>query len=125
VISIFQRKAAMKSPITTHVLDIAQGRPASGMEVKLSRRDEDGAWQELASGRTNEDGRLMNLLSDDFQLAAGVYQMTFDTGAYFRRQAAQNFYPFVTITFEITHPEQHYHVPLLLSPFGYSTYRGS
>jgi len=67
----------------------------------------------------------MNLLPSDFQLVSGVYQMTFDTESYFRQQAVASFYPFVNIAFEITHPEQHYHVPLLLSPFGYSTYRGS
>lgn len=115
----------MKSPITTHVLDTSLGRPASGIETKLSRRSASGAWQELASGKTNDDGRIMNLLPPEFQLTAGLYQMTFDTGAYFRGQAGQSFYPFVSITFEITQPEQHYHVPLLLSPFGYSTYRGS
>ncbi len=115
----------MKSPITTHVLDTAQGRPASGIAVKLAQRDANSAWQELAIGQTNDDGRIMNLLPPDFQLAIGLYQMTFDTGSYFRRQEVESFYPFVSITFEITHPEQHYHVPLLLSPFGYSTYRGS
>lgn len=115
----------MKSPITTHVLDTSQGRPASGIEVKLSQRNENGAWQELASGRTNEDGRIMNLLPADFQLLAGVYQMTFHTEGYFRQQAVPSFYPCVKIVFEVHHPEQHYHVPLLLSPFGYSTYRGS
>ncbi len=115
----------MKSPITTHVLDTSQGRPASGIEVKLSFRNSTGMWRELASGKTNDEGRIMNLLAADFQLTPGVYQMTFDTGSYFRQQAAVSFYPFVCIIFEITHPEQHYHVPLLLSPFGYSTYRGS
>ena len=115
----------MKSPITTHVLDTALGQPASGIEVKLARRDENAEWRELAHGQTNDDGRIMNLLPADFQLVAGVYQMTFDTGSYFNQHATQNFYPFVSIAFEITHPEQHYHVPLLLSPFGYSTYRGS
>ena len=115
----------MKSPITTHVLDTAQGRPANGIDAKLSWRNAGGAWQELASGTTNDDGRIMNWLPVDFQLKAGVYQITFDTGNYFRRQGAANFYPFVSLHFEITQPEQHYHVPLLLSPFGYSTYRGS
>ncbi len=115
----------MKSPITTHVLDTSQGRPASGIAVQLSRRDANGTWQELASGKTNEDGRLMNMLPTNFQLAAGVYQMRFEIESYFRQQAVASFYPFVCIVFEITHPEQHHHVPLLLSPFGYSTYRGS
>ncbi|NUO80413.1 hydroxyisourate hydrolase [candidate division KSB1 bacterium] len=115
----------MKSPITTHVLDTAQGRPASGIAVKLAQRNADGEWQDLAIGETNDDGRIMNLLPPDFHLAAGVYQMTFATENYFRRQGTKGFYPFVSITIEIVQPEQHYHVPLLLSPFGYSTYRGS
>lgn len=115
----------MKSPITTHVLDTAQGKPANGIAVKLALRNANGEWHELAFGQTNDDGRIMNLLPADFQPAAGVYQMTFDTGGYFLRHGAKNFYPSVNIVFEITQPEQHYHVPLLLSPFGYSTYRGS
>lgn len=115
----------MKSPITTHVLDTAQGRPARGIDVKLSQRNANGAWQELANGSTDDDGRIMNLLVADFQLQPGIYQLTFDTENYFRRLGVASFYPFVDIVFEITRPEQHYHVPLLLSPFGYSTYRGS
>lgn len=115
----------MKSPITTHVLDTAQGRPARGIAVRLSQRDANGAWQELANGTSDDDGRLMNLLAANFQLRAGIYQLTFETESYFRQLGATSFYPFVNIVFEITRPEQHYHVPLLLSPFGYSTYRGS
>lgn len=115
----------MKSPITTHVLDTAQGRPASGIAVQLAQRIASGAWQELATGQTNDDGRIMHLLSPDFQLAAGVYQLTFDTENYFQSRGLKSFYPCVSIIFEITQPEEHHHVPLLLSPFGYSTYRGS
>lgn len=115
----------MKSPITTHVLDTAQGRPARGIAVKLSRRDTNGTWLELASGQTDDDGRIMNLLPANVQFESGVYQLTFETENYFRQLGVAGFYPFVSIAFEITHAEQHYHVPLLLSPFGYSTYRGS
>jgi 5-hydroxyisourate hydrolase len=112
------------SPITTHVLDTRLGRPAAGVRVALVKLDATGAWQEIANGATNDDGRLVNLLSPG-GLTAGRHRLTFDTGAYFEKQQVEHFYPRVTIEFEITAPDQHYHVPLLLSPFGYSTYRGS
>jgi 5-hydroxyisourate hydrolase len=108
------------SPITTHVLDTARGRPASGIAVVLER-NENGAWKDLGSGTTNTDGRITNLLAEG-SLQSGTYRLTFSTGAYLGDQA---FFPQVTIAFEVRDPAQHYHVPLLLSPFGYSTYRGS
>ena len=98
--------------ITTHVLDTAQGRPAAGMRVTLLR---DGAT--LFEGVTDNDGRARLMERAD----AGTYRLTFDTGAY----NAAGFFPEVAIVFQIDEAQQHYHVPLLLSPFGYSTYRGS
>ena len=112
------------SAITTHVLDTAKGRPGSGIKVVLEYKNID-KWDELASGQTNFDGRLPDLLKEGFHLLEGVYRLTFDTQSYYESQEEQGFYPTVTLVFEVKDPTQHYHVPLLLSPFGYSTYRGS
>ena len=107
------------SAITTHVLDTAQGRPAAGVPVTLERV-QSGAATLLGRGVTDADGRLRTLLGAH-ELVAGVYRITFDTQAY----DAACFYPEVAVTFEVRDPAQHHHVPLLLSLFGYSTYRGS
>ncbi len=112
------------SSITTHVLDTAKGRPGSGIKVTLEFQTE-GIWDEIASGQTNFDGRLTDLLSDAYHLIAGTYRLTFDTHSYYANQDEPGFYPHVTVAFEVKDPTQHFHVPLLLSPFGYSTYRGS
>ena len=113
------------SAITTHVLNTASGRPASGMPVVLERRCPDGRWDTLGAGDTDSDGRLRTLLKSGAPLDAGVYRLVFDTAHYFRAIGIPAFYPTVIVTFETTSGEQHYHVPLLISPFGYSTYRGS
>ena len=110
----------MPSPITTHVLDTAQGKPAPGVNIKLFYETEPLQWLVLGEGQTNSDGRLPSLLPDDHALAKGRYKMTFNTGGY-----QKGFYPYVDVVFEITETGQHYHIPLLLSPYGYSTYRGS
>lgn len=112
------------SPLTTHVLDTRLGRPAAGVAVRLEKRDAAGAWQILASDATNDDGRAANLLNEG-GLTVGRYRLTFETGDYFQRQNVEHFYPQVTVEFNIAAANQHHHVPLLLSPFGYSTYRGS
>ncbi|MFV0284904.1 MAG: hydroxyisourate hydrolase [Demequina sp.] len=109
------------SHLTTHVLDAVTGTPAAGVSVTLSSR-EDGGWEPLASGVTDADGRIGELGPD--RLAAGDYQVRFDTGMYFQRRGVESFYPEVVITFSVG-DGAHYHVPLLLSPFAYSTYRGS
>ncbi len=113
------------SAITTHVLDTARGQPASGIPVLLEIRGQDGAWSTLGRGSTDADGRLRDLLPPEQALEAGSYRLTFDTGAYFRAQSVAGFYAEVAVAFEVQNPAQHYHVPLLLSPYGYSTYRGS
>jgi 5-hydroxyisourate hydrolase len=115
----------MKSPITSHVLDTSRGRPASGIPAVLEIRADSGVWRELARGVTDDDGRLGDLLAADHPLTPGVYRLTFDVAAYFRAQDKKTFYPEIPILFEIRAPDEHYHVPLLLSPYGYSTYRGS
>jgi len=111
------------SPITTHVLDTARGRPAAGLEIILEKRAGED-FVEIARGKTNKDGRLPDLLEPG-QLEAAVYRMTFQTGAWFDSHELKGFYPYVPVIFEIIDPAQHYHVPLLLSPYGFSTYRGS
>ena len=109
------------SPITTHVLDTSNGKPAAGIPVSLDLHA-DGAWRQLARGITNQDGRITDLLADS--LKAGRYRLTFDTGKYLAK-SSKPFFPEIEIIFEVHDPAQHYHVPLLLSPYGYSTYRGS
>ena len=112
------------SPITTHVLDIAKGSPAENVPIQLESLN-NSEWQLLGHGSTNADGRLTNLLEPG-SLAKGNYRISFDVEKYFISKNIESFfYPVVRIEFEILNPEQHYHVPLLLSPFGYSTYRGS
>lgn len=113
------------SAITTHVLDTARGRPAQGVPVTLSKLSTNDVWEVLGQGRTNSDGRLPDLLSADSVLSEGTYRLVFDTDAYFSAQGTRGFYPHVTVVFNVEEAGGHYHVPLLLSPFGYSTYRGS
>ncbi len=114
----------MASPLTTHVLDLRLGKPAAGVAVRLERMDASGGWHKLASGATNDDGRVTDLLPAG-GLVGGVHRLTFDVGPYFSAQQVEYFYPQVTVEFVVTDPSRHHHVPLLLSPFGYSTYRGS
>ena len=113
------------SSITTHVLDISRGRPASGVVVRLELEGAARSWRQIAKGATDTDGRASNLLPESFALQGGVYRLIFETGPYFAAQEIETFYREVVIVFTVSDPSQHYHVPLLLSPFGYSTYRGS
>jgi 5-hydroxyisourate hydrolase len=113
-----------RPPLTSHVLDTAIGRPASGLGVGLDRLDADGSWITLARTVTDEDGRAADLMTGG-ELTVGTYRVTFDTGAYFEASHRPVFYPRVDVVFRVDDRAQHYHVPLLLSPFGYSTYRGS
>ena len=108
--------------VTTHVLDTSTGRPAAGVPVKLEARRGD-VWEKVGDGETDDDGRLGTLTPAGAE--AGTYRITFDTGAYFAANGVTGFYPEVTVVFEIAEGTEHHHVPLLLSPFGYSTYRGS
>ena len=109
--------------LSTHVLDATSGLPAVGVGVLLETY-RDGAWTEVATGLTDDDGRLKDWLPGDLP-GVGTHRLLFDTGAYFARAGVAGFYPAVTITFVIDDARRHYHVPLLLSPFAYSTYRGS
>jgi 5-hydroxyisourate hydrolase len=110
--------------ITTHILDLSIGKPAGGVRVALTRVD-DTERTVVGSGVTDADGRLKDLVPKAAKVNAGVFELTFETGAYFKARDLQPFHPRVTVTIEITDPAQHYHVPLLISPFGYTTYRGS
>lgn len=115
----------MKSPITTHILDTMSGKPAAGVAALLEFESGPFQWRELARGVTNTDGRIGNLLPDEHHLATGNYRITFETGAYYKAAGVQGFYPWVAVVFSVTEKKSHYHIPLLLSPYGYSTYRGS
>lgn len=108
--------------ISTHILDTSQGRPARGVRVVLLQST-GTTWQRLAEGTTDADGRVKPLL--ETIPAAGTYRLEFEVAPYFAAQSQAAFFPAVTIDFSVRVPTEHYHVPLLLNPFGYSTYRGS
>jgi len=116
--------------ITTHVLDTATGRPAAGVPIELERAGEEsvfggaGEWQMIGSGLTDHDGRQRELTQVG-PVEPGTYRIRFQTGAYFQATRQPGFFPLVEIQFTVEDGTQHYHVPLLLSPYGYSTYRGS
>lgn len=113
------------STISTHVLDTALGRPAAGVAISLERIDASGATYALGAGTTDADGRLRTLLAAGRSLEPGDYRLRFETAAYLARAGHPVFLPAVTVEFRVAESGSHYHVPLLLSPFGYSTYRGS
>jgi 5-hydroxyisourate hydrolase len=110
------------SPITTHVLDTAKGQPAAGISITLEK-DSDG-WKKVGAGVTDEDGRVKDLLPEG-SLELGLFRITFVCGPYLEKNDMEGFYTNIPIEFHVKNTNQHYHVPLLLNPFGYSTYRGS
>ena len=111
--------------ISTHVLDTTRGKPAAGVSVRLEWRSAQGKWDQLSSGKTDQDGRCAQLLPEGADLVEGIYRLSFETAAYFSAQGALGLYPVVEITFQMPGGESHFHIPLLLSPNGYTTYRGS
>jgi 5-hydroxyisourate hydrolase len=113
------------SGITTHVLDVSRGRPAAGISVTLEAQTGAGDWRAVGRGETDADGRLKSLTGGGDTLTEGVYRLTFGTGDYFAARAEETFYPLAVVVFRVRDAAEHYHVPLLVSPFGYSTYRGS
>jgi len=114
-----------RSPITTHVLDVSVGKAAANVAVTLERQTGPTQWSLVRSGATNADGRVEDLMERGTRAEAGVYRLSFDIKAYYDARGLRTFYPSASIVFEITQPSEHHHVPLLLSPFGFSTYRGT
>ena len=112
------------SRITTHVLDTTSGKPAAGVSVTLERLGRQQEWEPVGRGRTDADGRLATLLGDAAALP-GVYRLIFDSAAYFAAGGTAAFHPHVTVEFEVLDGDAHHHVPLLVSPYSYTTYRGS
>jgi 5-hydroxyisourate hydrolase len=110
--------------ISTHILDTASGRPAAGVPVTLARLTK-GAWSLLNDDHTDVDGRCKHLLPPTHQLQAGLYRIHFTTAVYYEQQQLQGLYPFIEVAFAVYDSEQHYHIPLLLTANGYTTYRGS
>ena len=113
------------SSFSTHVLDASRGAPAAGVGVSLAVREADGSWRIFASGATDAAGRWHPVLPELPKMPAGSYKLIFDTAAYFHERGVDSFFPSVEIDFTIRDTTQHYHVPLLLAPYSYSTYRGS
>ena len=113
------------SAITTHVLDTSRGRPAAGVGVILERSTSPDTWSIVGRGDTDTEGRQRSLMADGVPLVAGRYRLTFDTRRYFDGLGVRTLFPTVAITFEAADGESHYHLPLLLNPFGYTTYRGT
>lgn len=111
------------SQITTHILDTSLGKPAAGVSIYLQAQTDSG-WETIGKGLTNSDGRIPDLLPKEMKVSIGNYRMVFETSDYFKRLETKSFYPIVKIEFIVT-DQSHYHIPLLLNPFGYSTYRGS
>jgi 5-hydroxyisourate hydrolase len=113
------------SGITTHVLDLQSGLPARAVAVRLEIHRAGHGWTSLGDRVTDDDGRVKDFIPQGARVDAGLYRITFRTGDYFRAQGTAAFHPEVVVSFEVTDPARHHHVPLLLSPFGYTTYRGS
>jgi 5-hydroxyisourate hydrolase len=111
------------SPITTHILDLDTGLPAAEVQVTLLK-DQNGSWQELSKAKTDSDGRIKTLLTPG-ALTSGYYKLIFNVGDYFYSRGKKSFYKSIPVEFSIDMVDRHFHIPLLISPFGYSTYRGS
>ena len=111
--------------ISTHVLDTALGKPAASVPVRFEQREKDGRWTPLGSASTDADGRCAQMLAESPSVAEGHYRLVFDTATYYAAHNVSGLYPVVEITFEVRKGESHCHIPLLLSPNGYTTYRGS
>jgi 5-hydroxyisourate hydrolase len=111
--------------ISTHILDTVLGKPAKDVAVRLEKQNPTGDWRPLTSARTDQDGRCTQLLPEGDDLSAGVYRLIFDTGSYYALQNIDALHPVVEVTFQSRDGESHFHIPLLLSPNGYTTYRGS
>jgi len=115
----------MKGGVSTHVLDTTTGRPAAGISVVLARRSADAGWEELGRHTTDEAGRTSALLDPGVALMPGTYRLTLETREYFSTHGVACFYPAIVVVFAVDRPDEHFHLPVLLNPYGFSTYRGS
>jgi 5-hydroxyisourate hydrolase len=115
---------AAPNPLSVHVLDLQSGQPTAGIGVTLEQRSGE-QWRELAAGVTNAQGRIAALYPEGKPIAAGEYRIVFKTGEHYARQGQATFFPRIPVEFKVENTTQHFHIPLLLSPFGYSTYRGN
>ena len=114
-----------KYQLSSHILDITQGKPAPNVKISLSRQDKNGNWAIIDEKFTDENGRVRNFLKEEKGVNhQGIYKLTFYTEPYFKGLGQESFYPFIEVVFELK-DSNHYHVPITLSPFGYSTYRGN
>lgn len=111
--------------ISTHILDIVSGKPATNVPVLLEKQNAGGDWLVLTSALTDQDGRCAQLLPEGKDLSTGIYRLIFDTGSYYSRQKIETLYSVVQVIFKARDGESHFHIPLLLSPNGYTTYRGT
>lgn len=114
----------MPSPVTTRVIDLANGKPVSGIQVTLEQELGAGRWKQIGTGRTQDDGWYGGLVPHGVRLERGLYRLTFEVASYFRRINLNSLYPYISITFEVREPEGTYHLPLHLGPFGFFTGRG-
>ena len=115
---------AAGNPLSVHVLNLENGLPSPGVNVTLEKHVGQN-WQPLAQGVTNEQGRIGELFPEKQAMEAGQYRVVFKTGDYFKKAGRDTFFPEIPVIFEVKNADQHYHIPLLLSPYGFSTYRGS
>ncbi|WP_299576844.1 hydroxyisourate hydrolase [uncultured Sunxiuqinia sp.] len=114
-----------KYQLSSHILDITQGKPASNVKISLSKQDNTGVWTTIEERITDENGRINNFLKAEKGIShQGIYKLTYYTKPYFNALDQESFYPFIEVVFELK-DNSHYHVPITLSPFGYSTYRGN
>jgi 5-hydroxyisourate hydrolase len=110
--------------ISTHILDVNRGKPVHDVPVRLERQEAPGKWRHVSSAHTDQEGRCAQLLPSE-ELLPGIYRLVFDTASYFRTASVEGLYPVVEITFHVRDGESHFHIPLLLTANGYTTYRGS
>jgi len=115
---------AMKNPLSVHVLNLENGTPTPGISVDLEHKEQ-GKWVKLSSGVTDKNGRISALFPTDKQYETGDYKVVFKTGDYYQKVQHASFFPEIPVIFHMDKSESHYHIPLLLSPYGYSTYRGN
>lgn len=125
LISLLSVNAYAEGGISVHVLDTQNGAPGVGIKVKLEKKDSGGKWVVLTEQTTNAKGRIDSLIAVNTKFESGVYEVVFETKDFFDKKQQDTFFTDIPVEFKVTHPDQHYHIPLLLSPFAYSTYRGN